>query len=226
MLRRPTTLAPLPVLPLAWVLLSHCGGITNASSDRRGEADAGADVITVVDSADGLDATLDAPLARADATPESGTLESGRPGDANAGPDEGPEAAGSCVLPCDPGNVECAGAPCATPANACCYLDNDAGSFSATCDNAASTCVMTGLFTGGFTVGCDEAADCLAGQVCCFSWFPPGTQCVTACTAHMIHVMICKTDAECNGAPCIAVTCPAGSPLPAVGTCGGTPCPF
>lgn len=123
--------------------------------------------------------------------------------------------------PVDPGNVPCAGGPCAVPGNYCCDTPILDGGVEKCVPNSTSAC-------GGLRRACDEAADC-AGvtgtKVCCI---PPNAaqlvaynaQCVLTCKGDPFAYQLCKTTAECeNGEPCVTQLCNGYS----ISTCGPIP---
>lgn len=115
--------------------------------------------------------------------------------------------------PCDPGQVQCNGAPCNVSTHFCCADDTK-----------SSSCVASGSTCGANALHCDEKADCPAGQVCCLiakSFSNADARCQTSCSGGLFAIQLCKTNAEClGGAKCVVQTC-SGAKMEA---CGSIPC--
>lgn len=152
-----------------------------------------------------------------DASKDGGTV-----GDA-AGPETGGlEASGPpCTppdggLPCDPGNVSCAGSTCPTRTTFCCEPDTET---SGTCDQIGTTCTQSELY-------CDETADC-EGGVCCMtittSFIGTTVKAICQTTCATGSYQLCRSNTECGtGKPCIAQTCPlTGTDIEACSTVAG-----
>lgn len=112
----------------------------------------------------------------------------------------------------DPGRLACGGAMCKTDAyEQCCVPpggSGDGGSAEGTCTTSAAMCLPR--------TQCDERADCWSGSVCCGGPTSAASKWVfdSVCLPASSQVcelnggiQMCKTDAECDGAPCTEKTC-------------------
>jgi hypothetical protein len=135
----------------------------------------------------GQDATLDA-------AEESTPIDAGD----EPAPDAGVVDAADDGSGPNPGKITCDTLTCNVISDACC-IPSAADAGGPSCIPQTNPCEGAHYF-------CDENADCFAGWNCCWYF---GTYmssiCVKASTCSVGQR--CKTDAECDGGPCLTLTC-------------------
>jgi hypothetical protein len=125
--------------------------------------------------------------------------------DVEAGPDSG--------LVSDPKSVACEGASCDTRTSACCPGNGGCLSFGQADFNCGTRAVK---------IECDEPGDCVldaAVSACCLrpDLFDEKAQARCQPTCGAGEGRLCKRDADCNGVPCLPITCAGRS----MGSCDG-----
>lgn len=109
----------------------------------------------------------------------------------------------------DPGSVVCGSAICDSGSDACCYKPSDpAGASCMPTATAMATCFGKG--NGYNLIGCDEPADCAAGETCyVYGNAPLIIQC--AAIGSIKGLVVCKSDSDCAGVPCVTQYCYTGA---------------
>jgi hypothetical protein len=202
-MRRVAVLAALA----AWVGAAVAFALGGCGGDEASQVIEGSDGGNASSSSGGSSANS---TSSSSSTSSSGSSGMGGDGGHGDGGDGGTSSSGSD--PSNPGKVTCgttecdAGMNAALPLSYCCV--RDAG---ATCENTAAGCGGFGSFVT--ELFCDEPADCTGNHACCVAVAPsPGgmgpAQCSPAATPCPVFAMsLCKTNADCDGGTCQAITC-------------------